>query len=80
MPMISNSRYSVLTKAEEELDEIRTRQALKPFVDLLLNKVGTWMAHTPFNKWPDPMKEAFVAAARVMPPSAYRYKELLPKK
>lgn len=79
MANISTPRLMELERAEKRLKQLEEQAAIKPFVDHLLHNVGTYLALTPFEKWPKDMQTIFHSVSRDLPTAAAIYRNNLPK-
>jgi len=77
--MITNEKLRDYEAAKEELKRFQTREALKPFVDEMLNGIGIILCTTPFDKWPKIAQDAFHFYSASYPVPSKIYKENLPK-
>lgn len=76
---ISNARLRELEKKEQILQSMQETQAIQPFVDKFINRLGLLAATTPYEKWGNAFILAFKATEEEMPTAAYIYKTRLPK-
>jgi len=79
MPNITQSRLVQLERAKDELQDLQIQEAMKPFVDEFLTKLGTLLANKPYEEWPQEAKIAFQSTARDIPTGAILYRDRLPQ-
>lgn len=68
-----------IEKLTKKLEQVEEQKAMKPFVRGLLENIGTLLAATPFEQWPNMAKVAYLHTAKDIPTAAYFYKKNLPK-
>lgn len=79
MPNISNVELVRLQNIEKRYNEDLKVKVAKEFAEHFCNNLGTMLAITPFDKWPEFAKRVFEVSYDRMPTAAMIYKDLLPK-
>lgn len=72
------AEFNRLKKIEEKYLQLMDRGMMKPFVEDFTAIVMTYLAHVPFNTWPEKMKFCFEVSAEKHKIGADLYKRNLP--